>query len=71
MYTHYVHTQTLRLQFKKKKKKNFKLFFSNTNIYINICIYIQRLRGDFDHQLEELGEIGKVIDKLITTMTPK
>lgn len=31
---------------------------------------VERLRGDFDTQLEELGEMGKVIDKLISTMVP-
>lgn len=48
-----------------KKKGN-----NSTPAIQDVLKDVERLRGDFDHQLEELGEIGNVIDKLIATMTP-
>jgi hypothetical protein len=33
-------------------------------------LLLQRLHGDFDTQLEELGEISRVLDQLLGTMAP-
>jgi len=40
-------------------------------LVFHTCSCAQRLHGDFDSQLEELGEISRVLDRLLGSMPPE